>query len=128
MIGGKPGDRGEDDPGGGTTLKLVNAGDEDLTVTLSPVREWDDDVQIKDGYELAPNPRWLRLDPGVVTVRAGAIGRARVWADVPRQARYEGRRMAFIAAVDAESRGRRTRRYYVLYLNLTQMEEEKRAP
>ena len=110
-----------------TTLKLVNAGEEDLTVTLSPAREWDDDVRILDGYEPVPNPRWLRLEPGVVKIRAGAIGRARIWADVPREPRYAGRRWAFVAAVDAVAGGRRTRRYFVLHVNAKEMEEETQA-
>ena len=109
------------------TLKIVNAGDEDLTVTLSPARDWDDEARIKDGYEPAPNPRWLHIEPGVVTVRAGAIGRARIWADVPRESRYAGRRWAFVAAVDAMAGGRRTRRYFVLHVNAEPMEEATRA-
>jgi hypothetical protein len=127
-IAEKPGRREDDDPGGGATLKLVNAGDEDLTATLSPVRIWDDDARISDGYEPAPNPRWLRLEPATLTVRAGSIARARAWADVPKQARYAGRRMAFVAAVDAVSKGRRTRRYFVLHVNVGPLEETGRAP
>ena len=106
------------------TLKIANAGEEDLTVTFSPAREWSDDARIQDGYEPAPNPRWLRFEPGVVKIRAGAIGRARIWADVPRQKRYAGRRWAFVAAVDAVAGGRRTRRYFVLHVNTEAMEEE----
>lgn len=112
--------------GEGTTVKLVNAGDEDLTVTLSPVREWDENAQILPGYEPAANPRWLRFEPEVVKIRAGAIGRARVWASVPKQARYAGRRWAFVAAVDAEADGRRTRRYFVLHADAERLEEETR--
>jgi hypothetical protein len=109
------------------TLKLINAGDEDLTATIAPARRWDDDVQIGDGYQPAPNPRWLRIEPGVVKIRAGAIGRARIWADVPREPRYAGRRWAFVAAVDAVAGGRRTRRYFVLHVNTEPMEEETRV-
>lgn len=109
-------------------VKIVNAGDEDLTVTFSPAREWNDDVRIREGYEPAPNPRWLRFESGAVKVRAGAIGRARMWASVPREERYAGRRWAFVAAVDAVSGGRRTRRYFVLYANTRDLEEETRAP
>jgi hypothetical protein len=109
------------------TLKLVNAGEEDLTVTFSPARDWNDDARIKDGYEPAPNPRWLRFEPGDVKVRAGAIGRARIWAEVPRESRYAGRRLAFVVAVDAAAGGRRTRRYFVLHVNTERMEEETRV-
>jgi hypothetical protein len=109
------------------TLKIVNAGEEDLTVTLSPARVWNDDARIMDGYEPAANPRWLHFEPGVVKVRAGAIGRARIWADVPREPRYAGRRWAFVAAVDAVAGGRRTRRYFVLHMNTPEMEEETQA-
>ena len=122
-----PLDRGGTDPGGGVLVKLVNAGDEDLTVTLSPAREWDDGARIAIGYEPAPNPRWLRIEPDVVKIRAGAIGRARIWAVVPRQKRYAGRRWAFVAAVDAVAGGRRTRRYFVLHVNFEEMEEDTRA-
>lgn len=108
-------------------LKIVNAGEEDLTVTFSPARDWSDDARIREGYEPAPNPRWLRFDPGVVKVRAGAIGRARIWASIPRQKRYAGRRWAFVAAVDAAAGGRVTRRYFVLHVNTEEMEEETRA-
>ena len=127
-LDGVPLGRTDAHPGAEATLKLVNAGDEDLTVTLSPAREWDDEARIKEGYEPAPNPRWLRFDPGVVVVRAGAIVRARIWADVPRQARYAGRRWAFVAAVDAEASGRRTRRYFTLNVTTEKMEEKTQAP
>jgi hypothetical protein len=106
------------------TLKMANAGEEDLTVTLSPARDWNDDARLQDGYEPAPNPRWLRFEPGIVKVRAGAVGRARIWADVPREKRYAGRRWAFVAAVDAVAGGRRTRRYFVLHVTADEMEEE----
>jgi hypothetical protein len=110
-----------------TELKLVNAGEEDLTVTLSPARDWSDDVRLADGYEPAANPRWLRFEPGAVKVRAGAIGRARIRAVIPRQKRYAGRRWSFVAAVDAVAGGRTTRRYFVLRVNSDEMEEETRA-
>ncbi|MDE2141722.1 MAG: hypothetical protein KGJ84_04850 [Elusimicrobia bacterium] len=107
-------------------LKLVNAGDEDLTVTFSPVRSRIGELRLREGYEPAPNPRWLRFEPGVV-IRAGAIGRARIRASVPRQARYAGRRWAFAAAVDASAGGRVTRRFFVLYVNSDAMEEKTRV-
>jgi hypothetical protein len=111
------------------SIKLVNASDEDLAVSLAPAREWDDDVVgISDGYAPAPNPRWLRFEPGVVKIRAGAIGRARIWADVPKEARYAGRRWAFVAAVDAVAGGRTTRRYFVLHVDAERLEESNRAP
>ncbi len=115
------------DPGGGTTLKIIEAGDEDLSVSLSPVREWDGNARPEEGFEPAPNPRWLRLEPGVVKVRAGAIGRARVWASVPRQARYAGRRFFFVVALDAVAGGRRTRRYFIYHLETVRPEEKTRA-
>jgi len=113
--------------GGATTLKIVNAGDEDVTASLTAARSWDDDARIPAGYEPAPNPRWLRVRPDVVEVRAGAIGSARIEAVVPRQARYAGRRFAFVVAVDAAARGRTTRRWFVLTMDATQWEEETRA-
>jgi hypothetical protein len=106
------------------TFKIVNASEEDLTVTLAPAREWDDDVRILEGYEPAPNPRWLHVEPGELKIRAGAIGRARVWAEPPKEARYAGRRWAFVAAVDGVAGGRRTRRYFVLHADVERLEEE----
>lgn len=108
-------------------VKIVNAGDEELTVTLSPAREWDKTALIRDGYEPAPNPRWLQVEPQAVKVRAGAIGTARVRADVPKEARYAGRKFAFVAAVDAVANGRKTRRYFVLHANIEKLEEATRA-
>jgi hypothetical protein len=110
-----------------TLLKIVNAGEEDVTVTFSPARRWNDDVRIQVGYEPAPNPRWLRSEPSVVKVRAGAVGRARIWAEIPRQRRYAGRHWGFVVAVDAKAKGRSTRRYYVLNVNTDEMEEETRV-
>lgn len=119
--------RTEEGPGAETTVKLVNAGDEEMTVTLSPARDWDETVRPREGYEPAPNPRWLRLEPGVVKIRAGAIGRARIWTSIPREARYAGRRWSFAAAADAESGGRRTRLYFVLDVTTPELEETPRA-
>lgn len=109
--------------GSEAALKIVNAGEEELSVTLSPTREWDRTALIENGYDPAPNPRWLHVEPQAVRIRAGAIGRARVWADVPKEARYAGRRWAFVAAVDAVANGRRTRRYFVLHVNSGKLEE-----
>lgn len=114
-------------PDEGTTLKIVNAGEEDLNVSLSPARDWSDDARIMDGYEPAPNPRWLRLEPGTIKVRAGAIASARVKVAIPREKRYAGRRWVFAAAVDAEAGGRRTRRWFVLHVETPQWEESKQA-
>ena len=119
----------EDDPspGGWTTLRLVNAGDQDMTVSLAPARDWDESVRMREGYVPAPNPRWLRLESDVVKVRAGAIGSARVKVAVPRQARYAGRRWAFVLTVDAVSGGRKTRRWFVLNVRTPDMEENGRT-
>jgi hypothetical protein len=115
-------------PGGGTTVKIVNAGDEDVTVTLSPAREWDDATRRRIGkFPPSPDPRWLSVEPAVVKVRAGAIGSARLEVSVPRERRYAGRRWAFVAAVDAAAHGRRTRRYYVLNVSTQDWEEETQA-
>ncbi len=116
-----------EDPGAKTTFKIVNASAEDLTVSLKPARDWDESAKVAEGYEPAPNPRWLRLEPGVVEVRAGAIGFARIGVAIPRQARYAGRRWAFVVAVDAVADGRRTRRYFVLNVRTPDWEEDKRA-
>ncbi|MBI3564731.1 MAG: hypothetical protein HY079_06005 [Elusimicrobia bacterium] len=110
--------------GGAATLKLIDAGDETLKVSLTPAREWDEDARIPEGYEPAPNPRWLRLTPSVVEVRAGAIGSARLEAAVPRQERYAGRKFAFVVAADAEAGGRVTRRWFVLTTDTSRWEEE----
>lgn len=109
------------------TVKIVNAGEEDLTVTVSPAAEWGEELELAEGYEPSPEPRWLRAEPATITVRAGAIGSVRVWADVPRQPRYAGRKWAFVAAVDASGGGRATRRHFVLHAETREMEEEKRA-
>lgn len=110
-----------------TTVKIVNAGTEDLTVSLTPARDWDETARARRGYEPAPNPRWLLLDPGVVKVRAGAIGSVRIGVSLPRQARYAGRRWAFVAAVDAVSGVRRSRRYFALNVRTPDWEEDMRA-
>ena len=122
-----PWERKGSDPGGGTTLKLINAGDADATAAFTPARTWNKDARIADGYEPAPNPRWLRFDPGVVKIRAGAVGRARIWAAVPRQARYAGRRWAFVAAIDVVTGGVKTRRYFVLLAQTQEQEEDMQA-
>lgn len=116
-----------EDTGQSVTLKIVNAGDEDLSVSLTPARDWDASVRFREGYLPSPNPRWLRVEPGVVKVRAGAIGSARIGVVVPRQTRYAGRRWAFVVAVDAVAGGRRTRRYFVLNAGTSDLEEEPRA-
>jgi len=107
----------------GAPLKLVNAGDEDLTVTLSPAREWTDDARLRDGEEPAPNPRWLHFDSASIKLRAGAIARARAWASIPREKRYAGRKWALVGAVEAANGGRRTRRYFVLHVSTPDMEQ-----
>ena len=84
-------------------------------------------ARVKEGYEQAPNPRWLRLDPGVVKVRAGAIGSARIGVSIPRQKRYAGRHWVFVVAVDSVADGRRSRRYFTLHMRTPDWEEDMRA-
>lgn len=114
--------------GGRATLKLANAGDDALTVSLTPAWDWDDDARIPAGYEPAPNPRWLRLEPGVVEVRAGAIGSARIEAVVPKEPRYAGRKFAFVVAVDARAGKKAARRWFVLTVDTSRWEEEHQRP
>lgn len=118
--------RGRDAADAGTekTLKLVNAGDTDLQLSLTPARSWDDDAVIPEGLEPIPDPRWLRIEPSVVKVRAGAIGSARVWAVVPRETRYAGRKFFAVVAVDAAAGGRLTRRWVVATVDAMQLEED----
>jgi len=111
----------------GAEFKIVNAGEEDLTVSLSPVREWDDEAPLRGGEEPAANPRWLRFDAASLKVRAGAIARARARILVPRERRYAGRKWAFVAAVEAEAGGRRTRRYFVLHATTPDLGEDARS-
>jgi hypothetical protein len=98
------------EPKEATTLKLINASDEDLTVTFTPTRDWDDEAKVIDGFAPAPNPHWLRVESKVITLRAGQIGRARIWTQIPRQARYGGRRWAFVMKVEAIGADRLRRR------------------
>ncbi len=106
------------------TLKVVNAGDEELKVSLTAARTWDGDARIPEGREPIPDPRWLRLEPNVVTVRAGAIGSVRIRAVVPREKRYAGRKYFGMVAVDAAAGGRRTRRWFVATVDASQWEED----
>lgn len=114
-------------PGEWTTVKIVNAGDEDLTVSLRPARSWDADGPSLKGQTPGPNPRWLVFEPAVVRVRAGAIGSARVGVAVPRQARYADRKWTFVAAVDAAASGRLTRRYFVLRVVTRDWKEDEKS-
>ena len=110
----------------GTTVKIVNAGDEDLTVTLMPARSWDDAAVSAKGQAFAPNPRWLAFEPAVVKVPAGAIGSARAVVAVPAEPRYAAKRWTFVAAVDAAAGGRRTRRYFLLRVTTREWKEDSK--
>jgi hypothetical protein len=67
------------------------------------------------------------MEPQSLKLRGGAIGGARIWADVPKQERYAARKWAFVAAVDAVANGRTTRRYFVLNVDTGDMEEATRV-
>jgi hypothetical protein len=112
---------------GEASVKIVNAGEEDLKVTLTPARDWSEDVTLGEGYESAPNPGWLSAQPEMLALKAGSIGSVRLKVDMPKQGRYAGRHMAFVVAVDAEGGGKRSRRYFVLHVNTEHLEEEKRV-
>jgi hypothetical protein len=96
-------------------LRFANAGTEELAVTLSPAREWDESVRLEDGWTPAPNPRWLKA-ASKVRVSPGRVADATFDLEVPAQDRYRNRRFAFVVAVDAEAGGRKTRRWWVLYV------------
>jgi hypothetical protein len=82
-------------------------------------------VSGSDGEEPAPNPLWLRTEAGTVKVRAGAIGRARLLARIPREKRYAGRRWYFVAAVDARGAKGAARRWFVLHVRTPDWKEER---
>jgi hypothetical protein len=106
------------------TVKIVNAGDDDLTVTFRPARSWTKIKADSDYQTAGPNPRWLWFAPSVVKVPAGAIVTARVGVAVPRQPRYAAKKWTFVAAVDATAGQRRARRYFALHVSTRDWKEE----
>lgn len=110
-----------------TTVKFVNAEEEDLTVTLKPTQDQVDSAEIGQGDEPGPNPDWMSFEPATVHVPAGSIAAVKVKVIVPKQRRYAGRQWTFTAAADAEKSGKRSRLYFVLHVNTEHLEEEKRV-
>lgn len=104
-------------------MKLANAGASEAVVRLSPARAWDETVRLEDGYAPAPNPNWLKTGPPV-RVAAGEVAEAVLELEIPRQARYRGRKWAFVVAVDAEQGGRRGRSWWILYVRTSDREKE----
>ena len=96
-------------------VRIANAGTEELRVTLSPVRSWDESVRFEEGWTPAPNPRWLKA-PAPIRVKPGKVAEAAFELEIPDQPRYRGRRMAFVVAVDARRGGLVTRRWWTLYV------------
>lgn len=107
-------------------VKLANAGASEAVVRLSSARAWDETVRLEDGYAPAPNPNWLKTGPPV-SVAAGEVAQAALELEIPRQARYRGRKWAFVVAVDVEQGGRRGRSWWTLYVR-TSDREEKNEP
>ncbi len=95
-------------------VKIVNAGEKSLTVTLRPAQSWDKEEVHLGGRVPAPNPRWLAVKPGSLAVPAGKIATAVVSVSVPDEARYAEKSWAFVVAVDAADGGKTTRRYFLL--------------
>lgn len=104
-------------------LKLANAGESQAMVRLTPARSWDETVRLEDGWMPAPNPNWLKTGPPV-TVAAGGVAQAALELEIPRQARYRGRKWAFVVAVDSEQGGRRARSWWTLYVRTSDREED----
>lgn len=106
-------------------VKLANAGESEAVVRLTPMRSWGEPVRLEDGYAPAPNPNWLKTGPPV-RVRAGEVAEAAFELEIPRQARYRGRKWAFVVAVDAEQGGLRGRSWWILYVRTSDREESSR--
>lgn len=104
-------------------VKLANAGQSQAVVRLTSVREWDETVRLEDGYAPAPNPSWLKTGPPV-RVAAGEVAEAALELEIPGQARYRGRKWAFVVAVDADQGGRRGRSWWILYVRTSDREKE----
>ena len=107
---------------GSHALKLANAGESRAIVRLTPARTWDESVRLEDGYTPAPNPNWLKTGPPI-SVAAGTVAEAALELEIPGQARYRGRKWAFVVAVDSEQGGRRGRSWWTLYVRTSDREE-----
>ena len=102
---------------GFTGVKLANTGGSDATATVRAVRSWPEGMTPPPGYAPAPNPRWLSGGPPL-RVPAGTVRTAELTLSVPKDPRYRGKKWAFLAAVDAETGGRRGRTWFVLGVEL----------
>lgn len=102
-------------------LKLINAGEKDLRTRLATSREWPDGIRPPEGYGPAPDPRWLKTGPEV-KVPAGAVREAALEIEVPREARYAGRKWSFLVALDAEGGGTRGRKWFVMSVTTGKLE------
>lgn len=106
-------------------LKIANAGEETLLVSLKALRRWPEDIRVAEGHTPAPNPGWLKTGPPV-RVEPGTVATATLTLLIPDQPRYRGRSWQFLVAVDAARKGRKGRVWWTLSVR-TADEEEARS-
>jgi hypothetical protein len=106
-------------------LKLINAGDRELKVQLSSLREWPEELRPPEGFVPAPNPRWLKSGP-IVRVRPGAIAKAPVYLHIPARDRYAGRSWSFLVALDVDDGKARGRRLFMMSVTTKARSKEHR--
>jgi hypothetical protein len=76
-------------------LKVINQGDNPIELKMSVIPA-DPNIYPQAGYDYAPDPTWLRIDPPLIKVPENSIREARLLLHIPAGAEFHGRKYMFL--------------------------------
>jgi len=84
----------------GLSIKLVNPNDQKVTFRLVPKNWYEAAVNPIEGYDMPPNPRWLKFENELLEVPPNSIGEAKMFLELPANETFRGAKWLFVAAAD----------------------------
>jgi hypothetical protein len=77
------------------SLKIVNQSDDPIKLKLAAIQP-DENIMPQSGYAYAPDPKWLTVSPGTVTVEGNAIKEIKLNVSIPDKPEYHGKKYMFL--------------------------------
>lgn len=101
------------------SIKLINPNDRALNFRVRSIPSWESMIRPPEGYEDAPDPKWLRAEKEVMAVEGNSIADTSLRLDIPDEARYRGRNFFFIVSFELLEQKIPTRVFYRLMVSTT---------
>ena len=106
------------------TVKLINPNDRALNFQVRSIPVWESLIDTPDGYEGAPDPKWLKPEKDIVKVDGSSIGEVSFKLAVPDEAQVKGKKYLFIVSFEVLEQKIPTHVYYRLRATMPALEND----